>query len=73
MDANAETALGSAEQFAALNGGVKAQTVRSRVSREGSYFGVVPVKLANGRTLYPLVRVLKGSEPPAEPTAAKTA
>ncbi len=46
----------SAEQFAALNQ-VKAQSVRARLCRTGSYFGVVPVKLANGRLAFPAVQV----------------
>ncbi|MEF8766690.1 MAG: monooxygenase [Candidatus Accumulibacter phosphatis] len=48
----------SAEQFAALNQ-VKAQSVRARLCRTGSYFGVVPVKLANGRLAWPAVQVAK--------------
>ncbi|WP_300336770.1 hypothetical protein [Accumulibacter sp.] len=46
----------SAEQFAALNQ-VKAQSVRARLCRTGSYFGVVPRKLANGRLVFPAVQV----------------
>jgi hypothetical protein len=46
----------SAEQFAALNQ-VKAQSVRARLCRTGSYFGVVPLKLANGRLVFPAVQV----------------
>ena len=46
----------SAEQFAALNQ-VKAQSVRARLCRTGSYFGVVPRKLANGRLAFPAVQV----------------
>ncbi len=48
----------SAEQFAALNQ-VKSQTVRARLCRTGSYFGVVPLKLANGRLAWPEVQVAK--------------
>ena len=48
----------STEQFAALNQ-VKAQSVRARVCRTGSYFGVRPIKLANGRTVWPPVQVTK--------------
>lgn len=48
----------SAEQFAARNQ-VKAQSVRARLCRTGSYFGVVPVKLANGRLAWPDVQVAK--------------
>ena len=46
----------SAEQFAALNQ-VKAQSIRARLCRTGSYFGVRPVKLANGRLAFPNVQV----------------
>ncbi len=46
----------SAEQFAALNQ-VKAQTVRARLCRTGSYFGIRPLKLANGRLAWPAVQV----------------
>lgn len=48
----------SADQFAALNQ-VKSQSVRARLSRTGSYFGVKPIKLANGRTAWPAVQVAK--------------
>lgn len=48
----------STEQFAAINM-VKAQSVRARVSRFGSYFGVTPVKLANRRTAWPQVQVTR--------------
>ena len=48
----------SAEQFAALNQ-VVAQSVRSRLCRTGSYFGVRPIKLANGRLAFPNVQVAK--------------
>jgi hypothetical protein len=46
----------SAEQFATLNQ-VKSQTVRARICRTGHYFGVVPLKLANGRLAFPAVQV----------------
>ena len=46
----------SAEQFAALNQ-VKSQSVRARLCRTGSYFGVRPLKLANGRLAFPVVQV----------------
>ena len=51
----------SAEQFAALNQ-VKAQSVRARLCRLGSYFGIVPMKLANGRLAWPNVQVSKQSQ-----------
>jgi hypothetical protein len=41
------------EDFARDNA-VKAGSVRSRYCREGSYFGVKPHKLANGRLLWPV-------------------
>lgn len=46
----------SAEQFAARNQ-VLAQSVRARICRTGSYFGVRPIKLANGRLAFPDVQV----------------
>lgn len=46
----------SAEQFAAINQ-VKAQSVRARLCRTGSYFGIRPLKLANGRLAFPNVQV----------------
>jgi hypothetical protein len=46
----------SCEQFAALNQ-VKAQSVRARLCRFGSYFGVTPKKLVNGRLAFPNVQV----------------
>lgn len=48
----------SCEQFAAHHH-VKAQSVRARICRFGSYFGVVPKKLANGRMAFPAVQVVK--------------
>lgn len=48
----------SADQFAAINQ-VKAQSVRARLCRTGSYFGVRPLKLANGRLAWPAVQVAK--------------
>ena len=48
----------SAEQFARLNQ-VKAQSVRARLCRTGSYFGIRPVKLANGRLAFPNVQVAR--------------
>ena len=40
------------ENFAAAVG-VKPPSVRVRLCRTGSYFGVVPKKLPNGRLLWP--------------------
>ncbi|MCM8612461.1 hypothetical protein [Accumulibacter sp.] len=48
----------STEQFASLNQ-VKAQSVRARLCRTGSYFGVVPLKLLSGRTAWPDLQVAK--------------
>ena len=42
----------STEDFAAAKL-VKPQSVRSRLCREGSYFGIRPHKLANGRLAWP--------------------
>lgn len=46
----------SCEQFAAINH-VKAQSVRARYCRTGSYFGIRPLKLANGRLAFPAVQI----------------
>lgn len=46
----------SCEEFAALNQ-VKPQSVRARLCRTGSYFGVIPKKLVNGRLAFPAVQV----------------
>lgn len=40
------------EDFARLCG-VRPNTIRTRYCRTGSYFGVRPVKLSNGRLLWP--------------------
>ena len=47
---------GSTEAFAALNQ-VKPQTVRKRYCQTGSYFGVIPEKLANRRLVWPRFQV----------------
>jgi len=44
------------KKFAELNG-VNQGTVLTRFSLRGSYFGVTPIKLANGRLLWPSVQV----------------
>lgn len=44
------------EQFAALNC-AKSQSVRARVCRTGSYFGVRPIKLANRMLAWPRIQV----------------
>jgi hypothetical protein len=50
------------EQFAARNL-VKPESVVSRLCRTGSYFGVRPVKLGNGRLLWPDVPVPAAAAP----------
>jgi len=61
----------------AEHAGVEQQTVRGRVCQTGSYFGIVPSKLINGRLLWPddaLVRLtLATSEPGREQQAARKA
>jgi hypothetical protein len=44
------------ERFAELNQ-VKSQTIRKRYCETGSYFGVKPKKLMNGRLAWPDVQV----------------
>ncbi len=41
------------DEFGALNG-VKGQSVRARFCTTGSYFGILPLKLANGRLRWPV-------------------
>lgn len=48
----------SCERFAALNQ-VKPESVRARICKTGSYFGVVPRKLVNGRLVFPAVQASK--------------
>lgn len=43
-------------EFAALNG-VKPASVRVRLCNTASYFGVIPLKLANGRLKWPAIQV----------------
>ena len=38
---------------------VRGQTVRARVCRTGTYFGISPQKLASGRLAWPSVQVAK--------------
>jgi hypothetical protein len=42
----------STKQFAEINM-VKPESIHSRLCRFGSYFGIMPVKLANGRMAWP--------------------
>ncbi len=51
------TSLGT-DEFARLNL-VREQTVRARVCRTGTYFGIAPQKLASGRLAWPNVQVAK--------------
>jgi len=44
------------EEFARLHK-VLAQSVRARVCRTGSYFGIRPIKLANRKLAWPAVQV----------------
>lgn len=44
------------DQFAA-NNKVKAQTVRKRFCETGSYFGIKPKKLMNGRLAWPDIQI----------------
>lgn len=44
------------EEFARHNG-VKPESVRSRLCRYESYFGVTPLRLKNGRLMFPAVQV----------------
>lgn len=46
----------SCEEFARLNQ-IKAQSVRARLCRFGSYYGITPKKLRNGRLAWPAVQV----------------
>ena len=47
----------SCAEFAALNQ-VRPETVRERICRTGSYFGIRPRKLANRRLLFPAVQAV---------------
>ena len=44
------------KQFAKMNG-VDAPAVHARVCLRGDYFGIKPIKLANGRLLWPATQV----------------
>lgn len=58
----------STDAFARLNQ-VKPASVVARICRTGSYFGIVPVKLANGRLAFPAVQVTRDAQA-AVPKAA---
>ena len=48
----AETYI-STEAFGAAIGGIKPQSIRVQLCRTGSYFGIRPSKLPNGRLAWP--------------------
>lgn len=52
MTSNAQTGRRNTADFARVNH-VKPQTVRKRYSATGSYFGIKPCKLPNGRLDWP--------------------
>jgi hypothetical protein len=46
--------------------GIKAQSIRARLCRAGSYFGVRPQRLPNGRLLWPddaFDQIVKSTQP----------
>lgn len=47
--------------------GIKAQSIRARVCRCGSYFGLRPTKLPNGRLLWPADAIARLKKTAAEP------
>lgn len=47
--------------------GIKAQSIRARVCRTGSYFGLRPTKLPNGRLLWPADAIQRLKATAAEP------
>lgn len=49
------------KQFAEKNL-VTAGVVRTRLCTEGNYFGIVPIKLANGRLIWPDLHATKGAK-----------
>ncbi len=53
LTACTEEVRGSTREFAALNL-VRPQSVRKRFCQTGSYFGIKPTKLPNGKLLWPL-------------------
>ena len=44
------------EELAKLNG-VRPASIRAHLSRHGSYFGIIPRKLAGGRLMWPRVQM----------------
>lgn len=60
------------DEFADINL-VKGQSVRKRYSQTGSYFGIRPLKLANGRLKWPHVIATKSGGHVANGSTAKTA
>lgn len=53
LPTRSEDAHGSTQEFATLNL-VRPQSVRKRLCQTGSYFGIKPTKLPNGKLLWPL-------------------
>ena len=53
------------EEFAALNR-LKAESIRRQIQRTGSYFGIEPMRLANGRLLFPAVKPKADRQWPVE-------
>jgi len=52
--------------------GIKAQSIRARVCRCGSYFGLRPTKLPNGRLLWPADAIARLKKTASEPTQQAT-
>jgi hypothetical protein len=50
--------------------GIKPQSIRARVCRTGSYFGLRPAKLPNGRLLWPADAIQRLKATAAEPAIA---
>ena len=50
--------------------GIKPQSIRARVCRTGSYFGLRPLKLPNGRLLWPADSVERLKQAANEPEAS---
>jgi hypothetical protein len=49
---------------------IKPQSIRARVCRTGSYFGILPKKLPNGRLLWPSDAAERLLESSAKPEGA---
>lgn len=46
----------TSERFASIHG-IKPESLRKRLSDQGTYFGVTPRKLPNGRLMWPSVQI----------------